>query len=166
MPFATLGLAPIVEPFVPLSGGRFVRGHGVTANPDPLRDYVWNLTAMPGPNTSLQLIEVRPTAAAAVPDAAFSGIGWLVGNASSADGVARALGGGGTLRVDFGVELAAWLELRSRDLSPAAVAAGCVTMSVGESTTPKYFAYVARFLNRILHSRMPLVLTSAYRLAL
>ena len=122
--------------YEPLSGGRFVPGHGAPANPDPLRDYVWNLTAMPGPNTSLQLISLLPAAIITVPASAFSGASSLV---NSSAGTARAVADG-TLRVDFGMELAGWLELRSPDLSRAAVAAGCVTMSVGESTVPKYFA--------------------------
>ena len=46
----------------------------------------------------------------------------------------------GTLRVDFGVELAAWLRLRSPDLTVAAVDAGCIFFSVGESTVPQFFA--------------------------
>jgi hypothetical protein len=131
---------PVVEPYATLSGGRFVAGHGHAANPDPLRDYVWNLSANPGPNTSLQVYTVRPVAVTAVPAAAFRSACSLVNSSCGATtGPARALGPG-TLRVDFGAELAAWLELRSPDLSAAALAAGCVSMSVGESTVPKYFA--------------------------
>ena len=42
--------------------------------------------------------------------------------------------------LDYGVELAAWIELRSPDLTAAAVAAGCVTMSVGESSVQQFFS--------------------------
>ena len=129
-------MEPMVEPYGPLHGGRIIRGHGALANPDPLRDFVWNLTALPGPNTSLQLASLYPAAVTADPASAFDGTSSLV---NSSAGSAHALGAG-TLRVDFGVELAAWLELRSPDLTVAAVAAGCVTMSVGEATTPKFFA--------------------------
>ena len=141
-------LQPIVEPFAPLSGGRFVPGHGALANPDPLRDYIWDLNstlaatqattpaATQAAAQPLQLTSLLPVAAAAHPASSFSGARSLV-NSSAA--TARALAAG-TLQVDFGVELAAWLELRSPDLTAEAVAAGCVTMSVGESTIPKYFA--------------------------
>jgi alpha-L-rhamnosidase len=131
---------PIVEPFAPLHGGQFVPGHGALVNPDPLRDYVWNLTNLLGPNTSLQQFRVYPTAVTAFPTSAFTNEQSLVLNSTASSGTARAVGMDGTLRVDFAIELAAWLELRSPDLSPAAVAAGCITLSVGESSTPNYFA--------------------------
>jgi hypothetical protein len=134
---ASAALAPIVEPYAALHGGRFIPGHGALANPDPLRDYVWDLADLPpGPNTSLQLFSVLPVATTADPSSAFSGLPSLIRNAS---GDARALASG-TLRVDFGTELAAWLELRSPDLTLAALAAGCLSMSVSESTTPQFFA--------------------------
>ena len=120
----------------PLHGGRFIAGHGAAANPDPLRDYVWNTSLTSHANESLQLITLQPAAVSAHPATAFSNVSSLI---SSNNGTARALADG-TLRVDFGMELAAWLELTSPDLTPGAVAAGCVSMSIGESFAPKYFA--------------------------
>lgn len=138
---ATSAVPPLKEPYPALHGGRFVAGHGSVSNPDPLLDYVWNLETT---STSLQLITVLPVAVTAHPPSAFGGANSLV---NSSDATARALGHG-TLRVDFGRELAAWLELRSPDLTVAAVAAGCVSMSVGESSTPEFFSP-----SRLEHSR-------------
>ena len=131
-------LAPAEEPYAELSGGKFIAGHGAPMNPDPLRDYVWNTTAMPNAS-ALQLYRALPAAVHASPGANFTNAASLLNSSAAGGPRARALGGG-TLVLDFGVELAAWLELRSPDLAPAAVAAGCVSMSVGESSVPLYFA--------------------------
>lgn len=132
----------LTEPWAPLHGGRWAAAGKHPANPDPIGGYVWNLSdpALAGPNTSLQLITVVPERAAAFPAAAFSGIDALVGAGPQNGSNSTVAVGQGTLRLDFGAELAGWLELRSRDLTPAAVAAGCVAMSVGESTVPKFFS--------------------------
>ena len=89
-------LPPEPLPYPPLSGGKFFPG-GSSLNPDPLRNYRWNLSA--ASNTSLQLITVVPTAALAFPASAFDNIGSLV---NSSAGKARSLAATGTLRVDFG----------------------------------------------------------------
>jgi hypothetical protein len=125
----------VIEPFIELSGGRFVAGHGEALNPDPLRDYVWNLTGMPNAS-ALQLLRVLPAAVQTSPGSNFTDEATLV-NSTAASARAQ---GGGTLVLDYGVELAAWIELRSPDLTAAAVAAGCVTMSVGESNVPQFFS--------------------------
>ena len=134
---ASSALPPLVEPWPELYGGSFSPGHGAAANPDPLRDYIFNLSTFPADNVTLMLTRVLPIAAEVNPLDAFAGDqGTLV---DSMNGSLRALNSG-TLRVDFGVELAGWIELRSSDLAPAAVAAGCVSMSVGESNIPQYFS--------------------------
>ena len=130
-------LNPVVEPWPELHGGKFVAGHGSTLNPDPLRDYVWNLTDMPNAS-ALQLLQLLPSAVQPSPGAKFSNWSSLVNTSA---GSAR-VEGAGTLLVDFGVWnllLAAWVELRSPDLTPTEVASGCVTMSVGESRVPQFF---------------------------
>ena len=48
--------------------------------------------------------------------------------------------GPGTFLVDYGVELAAWVEVQSDDLSPA-TAAACVRISVSEMAVPQEFTY-------------------------
>ena len=128
-------LKPISEPWQELNGGDFVVGRGAVLNPDPLRDYAWNLTQMANASAP-QLIQVLPVGVQALPAAAFANPSTIV---NSTDANARATGAG-TLLVDFGVELAAWVELQSPDLTLAAVAAGCVSMSVGESNVPQFFS--------------------------
>ena len=94
-------LNPVVEPWPELRGGKFVAGHGSTLNPDPLRDYVWNLTDMPNAS-ALQLLQLLPSAVQPSPGAKFSNWSSLVNTSA---GSAR-VEGAGTLLVDFGVELA------------------------------------------------------------
>ena len=124
------------EPYPSLHGGRYVEGHGAVQNPDPLRDYVWDQPTLAPVNSSLQLITVLPAVAVAFPTSAFAGVSTLV---NSTTGSARAISSG-TIRVDFAMELAGWLRLRSPDLTVAAVAAGCIYMSVGESSVPQFFS--------------------------
>lgn len=134
-------LPPLVEPWLPLHGGAY-SDQGAPENPDPLRDYTWDVDKLTNAS-ALQFFTMPPLAAVealpppATGNTAFTGLSTLV-NATGGTGSARAIGSG-TLVVDFGVELAGWIELRSPDLSPAAVAAGCVTMSVSESSAPQRF---------------------------
>ena len=79
-----------------------------------------------------------------MPGARFTGAETLVNSSGAGAGAATTNAsaraeGGGTLLFDFGVELAGWIEMISPDLAPAAVAAGCVSMSVGESSAPQFF---------------------------
>jgi hypothetical protein len=126
---------PVVEPWQELNGGDFVTGRGAALNPDPMRDYAWNLTRMVNASAP-QLIRVLPVLVQASPATSFVNSSTLI---NSTDGNAHATGAG-TLVIDFGVELAAWIELRSPDLTLTAVAAGCVSMSVGESKVPQFFS--------------------------
>lgn len=119
----SFGAAP--EPWPELHGGSF-SGPPVPSSPDPLVRYVWPA----GVNTS----ELQIFAAAAVsvgpavgtPLASFTNASSAVGSVSCAIVVS----GAGTLVVDFGVEMAAWLEFDSPDL--AAADASSVVLGISE----------------------------------
>ncbi len=109
------------EPYPCLHAGEFT-GPAVPESPDPLVGYRWREASAAD---SLQSYVLRPVAVSAVPARSF-------GNPSVATtgrGVVL-VKGSGSLRFDFGVESAAWLEFDSADLS------GSVEMSISEYNEP------------------------------
>jgi alpha-L-rhamnosidase len=109
------------QPYPALNGGAF-DGPVVGESPDPLINYRWKET---NANDDLQVYTLRPVTAIADVKDAFV-------NLESATGANTAItvNGTGSIRLDFGVESAAWLEFDSPDL------AGNVEMSISEYNQP------------------------------
>jgi len=108
------GNTPYIEPFQPLTGGAFT-GSPVPTSPDPLQTYVWDA---PVNGSALQAFGVAATyvnLTAGTSPADW--VGWETLARASAGHVA--VSGGGGILLDFGVELAAWLEIDSPDLAAA-----------------------------------------------
>ena len=104
------GIAP--EPWPPLSGGSF-SGLPAPQSPDPLIQYVWPLDAVN--DTILQIYQIPAVAISLLPGtetSAFTNI------SSAVESIACEIHviGNGTLVIDFGVELAGWIELDVMDL--------------------------------------------------
>ena len=113
--------SPIPEPYVLLHGGSFV-GPGIAESPDPLVRYRWS---NPQSADSLQSYVLEPVASFIDTPASFRTIGPQSGQQNT-----MVVEGAGSIRFDFGVESAAWLEFDSPDLS------GAVEMSISEYNEP------------------------------
>ena len=115
------GASAAKQPYAVLNGGAF-DGPVVRESPDPLIGYRWKETKA---DDDLQVYTLRPVAAITDAKDAF-------GNLESATGVKTAIAvkGTGSIRFDFGVESAAWLEFDSPDLT------GNVEMSISEYNQP------------------------------
>lgn len=113
--------SPIREPYALLHGGRF-DGPTVLESPDPLVRYRWT---DPKSCDSLQVYTLSPVASFTETPASFRSAGIPAGQQDSimVEGV-------GSIRFDFGVESAAWLEFDSPDLT------GAVEMSISEYNEP------------------------------
>jgi len=113
--------APTLYPY--LHGGHW-QGGDFGLSPDPLRGYAWEERFLQNPREPLQCY-------AALPVAATVESGQVVGlETLSRPGSALSVSGPCSLRVDFGVESAAWLEFESSDLN------GEVELSVSEYNRP------------------------------
>ena len=104
-----------------LHGGGFT-GVAAPESPDPLVAYLWQ---QPKATDEPQLYVLRPVGVAATPTAAFDNL-----PAATAAQGAITVRGTGSLRFDFGVESAAWLEFDSPDLN------GSVEASISEYNEP------------------------------
>ena len=111
----------ITEPYPLLGGGSF-SGPAVPESPDPLVAYRWAATSAAD---DLQIYFLRPVAVATDNPSLFENLASL-----ASDSPAVVVNGTGSIRVDFGVESAAWLELESDDLE------GTVEMSISEYNLP------------------------------
>ncbi len=109
--------SPAWEPYEYVSGGRAL-GTGVTVSPDPMIGYVWD---HPTANDPLQAYIMTPVLAYA-----RTGEGNFGNLENVGEGGAIKVNGPGTIVLDFGAELPAWLEIDSPDLS------GTVTLGVSE----------------------------------
>ena len=113
--------APTLYPY--LHGGHW-RGGDFGLSPDPLRGYAWEERFLQNPNEPLQCY-------AALPVAATVESGQVVGlETLSRPGSTLSISGPCSLRVDFGVESAAWMEFESSDLN------GEVELSISEYNRP------------------------------
>jgi alpha-L-rhamnosidase len=120
-----LGAAP--EPYAPLHGGQF-SGRPAPLSPDPLVRYQFG----PSVNrTALQLFTVRPTSVQVLRGGC---VGCATLSSSAAPPHATITAPLTILRIDFGVELPAWLEIDSPDYNSSLHAP--ITMGVGEYHTP------------------------------
>jgi len=113
--------AAIQEPYAPLSGGTF-SGPAVIESPDPLVAYRWRA---PQASDGLQLYTLRPRRVFTETPGAFTGL-----ESATRQATRITVRGAGSMRFDFGVESAAWLEFDSPDL------AGDVAMSISEYNEP------------------------------
>ncbi len=120
--------SPIDEPFPALNGGAF-SGVAVPESPDPLQRYRWShLNA----NDDPQCYVLWPIAVTADHAAAFK----VERSGEKSQNWAIAVNDAGSLRFDFGVESAAWLEIDSPDLS------GDVELSISEYDAPAFIDVV------------------------
>ena len=115
------GAAVVKQPYPVLNGGAF-DGPEVKESPDPLVGYRWKETKA---DDALQVYALRPVAAIADTQASFSNLDSATGEKPNITVM-----GTGSIRLDFGVESAAWLEFDSPDLS------GQVEMSISEYNEP------------------------------
>ena len=109
------------QPYPALNGGAF-DGPVVKESPDPLVAYRWKETKA---DNGLQVYTLGPVAAVADTQASFSNLELVTGGKADIT-----VNGTGSIRFDFGVESAAWLEFDSPDL------AGKVEMSISEYNEP------------------------------
>ncbi|MGC9259037.1 MAG: alpha-L-rhamnosidase C-terminal domain-containing protein [Phycisphaerae bacterium] len=114
-------VSPIKEPYPPLHGGRF-SNIKTLSSPDPLIDFRWNKTRA---SDDLQAYLLGPVHAIADTPDAFDGLDTLTTPHCNV-----LVKGTGSIRLDFGVESAAWLEFDSPDFS------GTVQMSISEFNAP------------------------------
>ena len=115
------GRSPISEPYPYVVTGSFC-GPGVPESPDPLVAYRW-----PNPKASdgLEIFLLKPGTVSADRSASFDNLASLTGRSPDVT-----VTGPGHIRVDFGVEAAAWLEFDSPDCP------GGVEMSISEYNEP------------------------------
>jgi alpha-L-rhamnosidase len=111
----------IPEPYVLLHGGKF-DGPLIPESPDLLVRYRWS---SPQAADDLQIYALSPIATFTDTPALFRNMG-----AASLSPDAITVEGSGSIRFDFGVESAAWLEFDSPDLT------GSVEMSISEYDEP------------------------------
>lgn len=122
----------IEEPYPPLSGGSFSGSH-VPESPDPLIAYRWETTAA---SDDLQIYVLKPVSISTKSPSSFQNLGSL-----KEDNTYVTVNGTGSIRFDFGITSAAWLEFQSEDFS------GSVEMSISEYNEPAVVSTGAK--NRI-----------------
>ena len=115
------GASVAKQPYPVLNGGAF-DGQVVKESPDPLVGYRWKETKA---DDGLQVYALRPVAVVADTKASFKNIESVTG-----EKVDVTVQGTGSIRFDFGVESAAWLEFDSPDLC------GSVELSISEYNEP------------------------------
>lgn len=113
--------SPIREPYPPLHGGEST-GKATPNSPDPLVAYHWS---HPVASDGLQIYTLAPMNASTDSPRSFAGLKSM--RSGKCDVIVT---GAGSIRLDFGVESAAWLEFDSPDLT------GKVEMSISEYNKP------------------------------
>ncbi len=122
---------PNVPPYQPLHGGAF-DGPAVPFSPDPLVRYVWR---DPQATNDLQYYLLRPVKVFTEEPGAFDGL-----KSASRHHCDITVRGTGSLRFDFGVESAAWMEFDSPDMPDVP---GGVQMGVSEFNAPAWERCIA-----------------------
>jgi alpha-L-rhamnosidase len=112
-------VSPIAEPYPHLHGGSF-SGERISASPDPLVRYRWDYTKA---DDELQTYQLAPVATWTEAPTSFK-------TKEPKDGGPIQVEGKGSIRFDFGVVSAAWLEFDSTDC------VGSVAMSISEYDEP------------------------------
>jgi len=117
------GRSPIPEPYAYISAGGF-SGPAVPESPDPLVAYRW-----PNPKAGdpLEIFVLPPKTVSADPAVSFENLQSLAG--PNPDVTVK---GEGAVRLDFGLEIAAWVEFDSPDCP------GGVEMGISEYNEPGY----------------------------
>ena len=134
------GTSPISEPYPYVKHGSF-SGPSVPESPDPLVSYRWdNINA----NDGLEIYLMKPKSVSCDNEKAFENL-----NSMTEDSVHITVMGIGSIKVDFGVECAAWLEFDSPDCP------GNVEMSISEFNQPA-----------INKTKVPIKYGNTYRLEL
>jgi hypothetical protein len=142
------GTSLINEPYSALHGGNFTKTV-LPESPDPLAGYRWS---NPQAADGLQTYLLGPVAVSANKPESFSNLDSLT------NGPCQVLvNGTGSLRFDFGVESAAWLEFDSPDFS------GSVEMSISEYNEP---AIVNTGAENPVKTKVPVKHGQTYRLEL
>jgi len=142
------GGSPISEPYPALHDGEFSK-LVLPESPDPLANYRWR---NPQAADGLQTYLLGPVAVTADQPAAFSNL------ASATNGSCQVMvQGTGSLRFDFGVESAAWVEFDSPDFS------GAVELSISEYNEP---AIVNAGAENPVKTKPPVKYGQTYRLEL
>lgn len=111
----------IEQPYPYLHGGAFT-GKAVPASPDPLIRYRWD---NPKASDNFQVFSMPPKSVVGAPASAFSGLKSLTRPTTNV-----LVKGEGSIRIDFGVEVPAWIEFDSPDCP------GDVEMSISEYNEP------------------------------
>jgi len=112
--------SPIAEPYSYVSG-KF-SGPTVLDSPDPLVSFRW---PNPKANDALEIYLLKPKSVSADKAKSFESLGSLTGNTPNV-----VVKGEGSIKLDFGVECAAWIEFDSVDCP------GDVEMSISEYNEP------------------------------
>ena len=118
---ALFGESPIAQPYAYLSKSGWT-GKTNPLSPDPIYGYRFEETSV---DDALQIYLKKPVLAYTDSPASFSGL-----DSVSQENTSIVVTGPGTIVVDFGVEVPAWFEIDSPDLT------GKVTMSVSEYNQP------------------------------
>jgi alpha-L-rhamnosidase len=119
-------LSPITEPFLPLHGNNRTGNRAVPVSPDPLVATTWSASTN---LTNMQSYEVTaPAKWTATPESSFENLQSLASGKPKVTVSSR-----GTLRLDFAVEHAAWIEFDSPDLGAQF---SSVTAAISEYNEP------------------------------
>jgi alpha-L-rhamnosidase len=121
---AIMGTSPVAERYLYVSSGSF-SGPTIAQSPDPLVSYRW---PKPQANDALEIYLIKPKSASADIAASFDNLPSLTGDSPNVT-----VKGIGSVRMDFGIENAAWLEFDSPDL------VGNVEMSISEYNQPNNY---------------------------
>jgi hypothetical protein len=115
------GRSPISEPYAYVGSGRFA-GPAVPESPDPLVGYRW---PNPKATDALEIFLLKPKNVSAEPAGSFENLSSLTGPHPDVT-----VKGTGAIRLDFGLEMAAWVEFDSPDCP------GGIEMSISEYNEP------------------------------
>ncbi len=117
------GFSELTEPYPLLSGGTFEKPV-ITESPDPLVHYRWK---EPKTEDGLQIYFLKPVAAVADKTDSFRNL-----DSVSSDETDITVNAAGSIRLDFGVVSAAWVEFDSPDCP------GSVEMAISEHNEPGF----------------------------
>lgn len=140
--------SPITEPYPYISTGTF-SGTKVAQSPDPLVSYRW---PNPKADNGLESYVLKPVSVSTDEPTSFDNLESLAGNSPNVT-----VKGTGSIRLDFGMENAAWLEFDSPDLVDS------VEMSISEYNKPARASIVPHHLTKTLS---PKKYGNTYRLEL
>ncbi len=112
--------SPIGQPYRYVTSGSFI-GKPIKESPDPLVNYQW---PNPAENDSLEIFLIQPKSVTCDNPSAFGNLQSLTGNPDVL------VSGTGSIRLDFGLEMGAWIEFDSPDCP------GGVEMSISEYNEP------------------------------